>query len=97
MTEHLIIPEILVFSKKSFQSLSKEDQELVAKYGKETQLEQRKLWDEYTKEAITKLQSSGVTFVKDVDKKAFQDAVKPVWDKYGSKYADLVKRINAVQ
>ena len=96
-TEHLIIPEILVFSKKSFQSLSKEDQELVAKYGKETQLEQRKLWDEYTKEAITKLQSSGVTFVKDVDKKAFQDAVKPVWDKYGSKYADLVKRINAVQ
>jgi tripartite ATP-independent transporter DctP family solute receptor len=96
-TEHLIIPEILVFSKKSFQSLSKEDQELVMKHGKETQLEQRKLWDEYTKEAITKLQSSGVTFVRDVDKKAFQDAVKPVWDKYGSKYADLVKRINAVQ
>jgi TRAP-type C4-dicarboxylate transport system substrate-binding protein len=43
------------------------------------------------------LASSGVHFVKDVDKKAFQAAVKPVWDKYGSKYADLVKRINAVQ
>jgi tripartite ATP-independent transporter DctP family solute receptor len=96
-TEHLIIPEILVFSKKSFQSLSKQDQELVLKYGKETQLEQRKLWDDYTKEALTKLASSGVHFVKDVDKKAFQEAVKPVWDKYGAKYADLVKRINAVQ
>ena len=43
------------------------------------------------------LASSGVHFVKDVDKKAFQAAVKPVWDKYGAKYADLVKRINAVQ
>jgi hypothetical protein len=31
------------------------------------------------------------------DKKPFQDAVKPVWDKYGPKFADLVKRIQAVQ
>ena len=29
----------------------------------------------------------------DADKKAFQDAVKPVWDKYGPKYADMIKRI----
>jgi hypothetical protein len=26
-----------------------------------------------------------------------QDAVKPVWDKYGPKYADMVKRIQAVK
>jgi tripartite ATP-independent transporter DctP family solute receptor len=96
-TEHLIIPEILVFSKRSFQGLSKDDQALVMKFGRETQLEQRELWDAYTTEAITKLQASGVTLVRDVDKKAFQDAVKPVWDKYGTKYADLVKRIQDVK
>jgi tripartite ATP-independent transporter DctP family solute receptor len=96
-TEHLIIPEVLVFSKRSFDALSKDDQQLVMKFGRETQLEQRALWDAYTKEAISKLQSSGVTFVKDVDKKAFQDAVKPVWDKYGTKYAALVKRIQDVK
>jgi tripartite ATP-independent transporter DctP family solute receptor len=96
-TEHLIIPEILVFSKRSFQSLSKEDQALVVKFGRETQLEQRELWDAYTKEAVAKLQSAGVTMVRDVDKKAFQDAVKPVWDKYGTKYAELVKRIQDVK
>ena len=33
----------------------------------------------------------------DADKKAFQDAVKPVWDKYGPKYADMIKRIQAVK
>ena len=30
------------------------------------------------------------------EKKKFQDSVKPVWDKYGGKYAELVKRIQAV-
>ena len=86
-----------MFSRRTFQSLQKADQDLVMKVGRETQLEQRELWDAYTKEAITKLQASGVTFVKDVDKKAFQDAVKPVWDKYGTKYAALVKRIEDVR
>ena len=46
MTEHLIIPEILVFSKKAVDGMSKEDQALIMKFAKETQLEQRKLWDE---------------------------------------------------
>ena len=26
----------------------------------------------------------------------FRDAVKPVWDKYGAKYAEWIKRIDAV-
>ena len=43
---HLIIPEILVYSKKSWETLSKDDQALIAKLGKETQQEQRKLWYE---------------------------------------------------
>ena len=97
MTEHLIIPEILVYSRRSWDALSKEDQVLVAKFGKETQLEQRALWDAYTTEAVGKLKAAGVTIVTDVDKKAFQASVDPVWKKYGGKYDALVKRIQAVQ
>lgn len=93
LTEHLIIPEILVFSRKSFDAMSKEDQALVMKFGKETQLEQRKLWDERTKVAMDKIKAAGVNVITIADKKPFQDAVKPVWDKYGAKYADLVKQI----
>ena len=93
LTEHLIIPEILVFSKKAFDGMSKEDQALVMKFGKETQLEQRKLWDERTKMAMDKIKAAGVNVITIADKKPFQDAVKPVWDKYGAKYADLVKQI----
>jgi tripartite ATP-independent transporter DctP family solute receptor len=97
LTEHLIIPEILVYSRKSFDAMSKEDQALILKFGKETQLEQRKLWDERTKLAMDKIKAAGVNVITIADKKPFQDAVKPVWDKYGAKYADLVKQIQATK
>ncbi len=92
MTGHLIIPEIFVFSKRTWETLSKEDQALVKKLSAETQLEQRKLWDEYTGEAETKLKAAGVQFVPS-DKPAFYKATQPIRDKYGSKYAVLLKRI----
>jgi tripartite ATP-independent transporter DctP family solute receptor len=91
-TGHLIIPEIFVFSRRTWDGLSKDDQAMVRKFSREAQLEQRKLWDAYTQEAVTKLKGSGVQFV-DVDKKVFYDATKPVRDKYGAKYAALIKQI----
>src|SRR3954464_7027717 len=45
-TGHLMIPELLIYSKRSWQALSKDDQALVAKSAKEAQQEQRKLWYE---------------------------------------------------
>jgi tripartite ATP-independent transporter DctP family solute receptor len=95
--EHLIVPEMVVFSKKTWDSLSKEDQALLVKFGREAQLEERVLWAKYEKEAMDKARAAGITITEIADKKAFQDAVKPVWDKYGPKYADTIKRIQAVQ
>lgn len=94
LTGHLIIPEIFVFSKRTWDTLSKEDQALVRKLSREAQLEQRQLWDDYTKVAVDKLKAAGVQFVE-VDKKAFYDATQPVRDKYGAKYAALLKQIQA--
>ena len=97
--EHLIVPEMLVMSKKIFDSLSKEEQADVKKFAREAQLEERKLWEEYEQKAMDKAKAAGITVtqVSAADKKAFQDAVKPVWDKYGPKYAEMIKRIQAVQ
>ena len=92
LTGHLIIPEIFVFSKRTWDTLSKEDQALVKKLSAEAQQEQRKLWDAYTQEAETKLKAAGVQFVA-TDKAAFYKATQPIRDKYGSKYAALIKRI----
>ncbi len=93
--EHLIVPEMLVMSKKIFDSLSSEEQSDVKKFAREAQLEERKLWKEYEQKALDKAKAAGIQIIQvsAEDKKAFQDAVKPVWDKYGPKYAEMVKRI----
>ena len=62
------------------------------KFSAEAQLEQRKLWDDYTREAEAKLKGLGVQFVP-ADKPAFFKATQPIRDKYGAKYATLIKRI----
>ena len=97
LTEHLMIPEILVFSKKTWESLSKEDQALIAKLSKEAQQEQRKLWYEAEEKSIKQIKDAGVDIIKIADKKPFQAAVKPVWDKYGAQHAALIQRIQDVK
>ncbi|WNV12109.1 TRAP transporter substrate-binding protein [Tardiphaga sp. 709] len=96
MTEHLIIPELLVFSKASWAKLTPDDQALLKKFGREAQLEQRVLWYEAEKTALDKMKEVGTDIVTSIDKQPFRDAVKPVWDKYGAKYAEMTKRIAAV-
>jgi tripartite ATP-independent transporter DctP family solute receptor len=95
LTEHLVVPEILVFSRKSWDALSKDDQELLRKFAGEAQAEERALWAAYEKQAMDKARAAGIQIVETIDKKPFQDAVKPVWDKYGPRFADMVKRIQA--
>ena len=97
MTEHLIIPELLVFSRISWQKLTPADQALIRKAAKEAQAEQRVLWYEAENAALDKMKAAGTQMIMDVDKKPWQDAVKPVWDKYGAKYAEMIKRIDAVK
>src|SRR6186713_709312 len=97
MTGHLMIPEILVFSKRIFQSLSKEDQDLILKVSKEAQQEQRALWYEMEKKSVDEMKKAGVEISDVADKKQFQAAVKPVWNKYGAQHATLIQRIRDVK
>src|SRR5215467_4060445 len=97
LTEHLIVPEILVFSRKTWDTLSKDDQDLLKTLGREAQLEERVLFQRYEQQAIEKAKAAGIQIIEVPDKKPFQAAVKPVWDKYGPKFADMIARIQAVQ
>jgi tripartite ATP-independent transporter DctP family solute receptor len=95
-TGHLMIPEILVFSKKTWNEMSKDDQALLMKLSKEAQQEQRKLWYEREGESLKKMLAAGTVVNEIANKKAFQDAVKPVWDKYAAPLKPLIERIQAV-
>lgn len=95
-TTHLIIPEIFVMSKITWDKMSKDEQALVMKLSREAQMEQRALWDKSVGEYTDKLKAYGIQFVT-LDKKPFYDATAPMRAKYGVQYADLIKRVEAVK
>ena len=96
LTQHLIVPEMLVFSRVSWDKLSADDQALIKKFSREAQFDARELWNKKEAEAMEKMKTAGIEVDAIADKKPFRDAVKPVWDKYGAKFTDLIKRIDAV-
>jgi tripartite ATP-independent transporter DctP family solute receptor len=96
LTEHLIIPEVLVFSKRVWSTLSADDQNLIKKFAREAQSEERVFWNQYEQKAMEKAKAAGCQIVEIADKAPFQNAVKPVWDKYGPKYQDMIRRIQAI-
>jgi TRAP-type C4-dicarboxylate transport system substrate-binding protein len=95
-TNHLIIPELLVMSKTTWNKLTAPEQAEMKKFGREAQMEQRVLWDKSVEESIVKLKAGGVEFIQ-LDQKPFYDATAPVRAKYGAAYAELMQRISAVK
>jgi tripartite ATP-independent transporter DctP family solute receptor len=95
-TTHLIIPELFVMSKVTWDKMSKDEQAMVLKFSREAQMEQRALWDKSVGDYTAKLKAYGIQFVT-LDKKPFYDATAPMRAKYGVQFADLIKRIEAVK
>lgn len=95
VTEHSMVPEVLVFSKKVFDGLSKEDQALVRKTAKESVAVMRKLWDEREAKSRKTAEAGGAQVIPVADKKPFVDAMKPVYAKFVNtpKLQQLVQRI----
>ena len=85
-TRHASVPDVVVFSKKIWDTLSKEDQTAIRKAAKDSVEYFSKLWAE--REAISRkvVIGAGTTIVdaKDIDHASFVAAAKPVWDKYAS-------------
>ena len=92
-THHLIIPELFVMSKVTWDRMTPADQALVRRFSREAQMEQRALWDVSVADYSTKLKAAGIEWIE-IDTKPFFDATAPVRAKYGAPYAELVKRIS---
>jgi TRAP-type C4-dicarboxylate transport system substrate-binding protein len=94
-TEHSMVPEVLVFSKKIWDTLSKEDQALLRKTAKESVATMRKLWDEREAKSRKIAEAGGAQVITIADKKPFIDAMAPVYAKFATtpKLRELVKRI----
>jgi tripartite ATP-independent transporter DctP family solute receptor len=99
LDQHLIVPEVLVMSKKTWDSLSEEDQKIVRQAAKDSVPHMRKLWAEREAASEAKVRESGVEVITEIDKTPFIDAMKPVYEKYvtSDTLKDLVARIQATK
>ncbi len=95
LSEHSLAPEVLVFSKKIWDTLSKEDQALIRKAAKDSVPHMRNLWDEREIRSRKFVEAAGTQVVTIANKKEFIDAMKPVYEKFANtpKLKDLVKRM----
>ncbi|MCF4099346.1 TRAP transporter substrate-binding protein [Maritalea mediterranea] len=99
LDQHLIVPEVLVMSKKSWDSLSAEDQNLIREAAKDSVPVMRELWEAREKASEAKVREAGVQIVEDIDKTPFIEAMDPVYEKHvtSDKLKDLVQQIRAVE
>ena len=97
LTEHLMVPEIFVFSKKVWDTLSPLDQQLIRKASVLAVEKERELWAAREQVSLNKLREQGIQVITDIDKQPFIEATDPVRMKFGEKYADLIKRAAAVK
>jgi tripartite ATP-independent transporter DctP family solute receptor len=99
LDQHLIVPEVLVMSKISWDKLSPEDQALVRQAAKESTPVMRDLWQAQEKASEDKVRAAGVEIITDIDKTPFIEAMVPVYEKYvtDEKLKSMVERIQATE
>jgi tripartite ATP-independent transporter DctP family solute receptor len=85
-TMHVMTPEVLVFSKKVWDTLTPQEQAAIRKAAKESVPYYVKLWEAREKDAKAAVIKGGAKFIDaaQIDKKSFVDVEKPVWDKFAS-------------
>ncbi len=95
LDEHMMVPEVVVISKKIWDTLSPEDQKIVAQAALESSAYEKKLWAEYSDQALKELAAQGVVISKP-DKEPFRKAVASMYDKY-PEYKETISQIQAVK
>lgn len=94
--EHASIPDFLVISTKTWDKLTPEQQQILAKAATDSQVYQQKLWDKIDADTRTQAKAMGGDIVK-VDKAPFRAAVQPLFDDFNKdpKQAALLAKFEA--
>ncbi|GHU26643.1 C4-dicarboxylate ABC transporter [Betaproteobacteria bacterium] len=83
-TGHVLLPEVLVFSKKVWDTLTGEEQQIIRDAVREAIPYYVDLWSRKELESKSITIRAGSTYITDVNKAEFVTAVKPVWDKFAT-------------
>jgi tripartite ATP-independent transporter DctP family solute receptor len=99
LTEHTMSPEVLVMSRRAWDSLSPEDQRIFRTAAAESSRYMREQWKEWEQRARTQAQEAGNVIVSDFDRKPFIDAMTAIYEKSltDAKMKQLVERMRKVE
>lgn len=97
LTEHLIIPECLCMSLKTWEKMTPEQQEIVKAAGRASAEHQRELWAEREAASMEIVQAGGTVVNTIADKAPFQAAMTPVYDKFLADNPALTDLVNLIR
>ena len=95
VVEHTRVPDVQIASSRTWEVLPEEYRQIILECAKESALYQRNLWVRNDIFARATVIDSGceIIFLEPEQKKAFQEAVEPLYEKYCGEYADLIEEI----
>ncbi len=93
LSHHTYSPNVIMMSLRAWNSLTPEQQEIIAKGAQAGAQANRDIDNQKSAEWLEELKANGMVVVQP-DGDAFREAVKPIYDKYGAQFgADMVKAI----
>jgi tripartite ATP-independent transporter DctP family solute receptor len=99
LTEHTMSPEVLVMSRKAWESLSADDRKLFRDAALQSNLFMRERWKDLEQSSRRRAEAAGVTIVTDFDRKPFETAMAGIYAKAqrDPAAARLIERIRNVE
>ena len=97
--EHNRVPEMQIASASTWAKLSDADKEIIKEAARVSAKNERQYWAEREKASEAKVTAGGtvVTRLSPEEKQKFQDAMAPLYKKYGAGYEDIIARIQATK
>jgi tripartite ATP-independent transporter DctP family solute receptor len=98
LTEHTMSPEVLIMSRKAWDSLSPEDRAIFREAALQSRHFMRERWRDLEEQSRRQAEAEGVTIVTDFDRKPFEAAMAPIYAKVqrDPAAAQLIERIRKV-
>ena len=99
VTEHTMSPEVLVMSRKAWESLSVEDQAIFRQAAQESARFMRQQWKSWEERAREQARQAGCLVITEFNKQPFMDAMSEIYDKFlgDPKLRTVVERIRQAE
>ena len=99
LTEHTMSPEVLIMSRKAWQSLSAEDRGIFREAAIKSSHFMRGKWKDLEQQSRRQAEAAGVTIVTDFDRRPFEAAMAGIYAKAqrDPAAAELIERIRKVE